>query len=183
MDFCPKNKWIMMKKKESFLQPAFMLHYGSFPNNLLTLLLLHTVVAPFCNHPPIYYTIFHLLPCLQSKKNQLLLSGDNNVLLEEMATFKINSSNDECNSSHDFRGLLAQQKLLTALSCCSEIFNLSFKCQRIIFYINFPSRVLMHLTIQSVLWFKQYGTTVGIVHTELHSAYRTKQWPIPENTT
>jgi hypothetical protein len=108
MDFCPKNKSIMMMMKESFLQSAFMLHYGSFPNNLLTLLLLHTVVAPFCNHPPIYYTIFHPLPCLQSKNNQLLLLVDNNVLFEEMATFKMNSSNNKCNSSHDFRELLAQ---------------------------------------------------------------------------
>lgn len=97
-----------MMEKESFLQSAFTLHYSSFPNSLLTLLLLHTVVAPFCNHPPIYYTIFHLLPYLQSKKNQLPLLGENNVLFEETASFKTNSSNDECDSGNDFRGLLAQ---------------------------------------------------------------------------
>jgi hypothetical protein len=98
----------MMMDKESFLQSAFTLHYGSFSNSLLTLLLLHTVVAPFCNHPPVYYTIFHLLPCLQNKKNQLPLLGENKVLFEEMASFKTNSSNDECNSINDFRRLLAQ---------------------------------------------------------------------------
>lgn len=146
-------------EKESFLQSALTLHYVSFPNSLLTLLLLHTVVAPFCNHPPIYYTIFHLLPCLQHKKNQLPLVGENNVLFKAMASFKTNSSNDECNSSNDFRGVLAQQKLLTAPSFCSEIINLSFKCKWNIFSISFPSRVLMNITVVS----QSYGLRSMVV--------------------
>ena len=163
------NKWITTQEKNSFLQSAFILHYCSFPNSLLTLLLWHTVVAPFCNHPPIYYTTFHLLPCLQSKKLNYYFLGKNNVLFEEMASLKTNSSNDGCNSCHDFRGLLAQQKLLTALSFCSEFFNLSFECKLNIFSLNFPCRVLMYVTVQSVLWFEQYGTFVATVPTELYN--------------